>query len=54
MVVSGLVCGCGFGRGIRRGGFELAGGVAAVVDELELEDGDFGVDGGGFEFFVAE
>ncbi len=32
----------------------MSGGVASGVDGLELEDGDVGVDGGGFEAGVAE
>ena len=33
---------------------EFSGGVAALVDELKLGDGDFGVDRGSLQFFVAE
>lgn len=32
----------------------MVGGVAAGVDFAEVLDAHFGVDGGGFEFFVAE
>jgi hypothetical protein len=49
-----LLAGEGVFRGDVSGGRRLVGGVAAGVDFAEVLDADLGVDGGGFEFFVAE
>ena len=51
---SGFLAGGGVFCGGGSGGRRLVGGVAAGVDFAEVLDADLGVNGGGFEFFVAE